>query len=77
MLPIKVEDYKAMILFIQELADSLSYVQTETQNKAASRLNEFNNLKHKFAVQEYVENFVNEVPVMQINEVAGNVYSLI
>ena len=61
-----------MVLLIKSLSD----IPTTMEDKT-SQLREFSELKHKFAVQNFVETFVNEVPVMQINEVAGSIYSLI
>ena len=65
-------DVKGMVRLIKHLSDFGS-----TDEVRSAQLRDFAELKHKFAVQSFVEAFVSGVPVMQINELAGSVYSLI
>ena len=69
---IKGGDAKGMVQLVKNLADF-----SKTGETRSTLLRDFAELKHKFAVQSYVEAFVSETPVMQINELAGSIYSLI
>ena len=52
-------DVKGMVQLIKNLSDF-----SLTSEAKTVQLRDFAELKHKFAVQSFVEAFVNEVPVM-------------